>query len=135
MRKYLAALVVAIAACSSVNDLTYVFQADVRPLSAAPAQVVVDSARTPVAGVVVVGGGVVTPCWNDVVRLDGSKSGLNLDVQIEWTLQQPCTDVRTRHHSYLGVFSQLRPATYHVRVVDATGAAPAVRVDSSLVVR
>jgi hypothetical protein len=136
MRMYLAALAIAVAACASVNDLTYVFQAQVQPLDAPPATAPVDSARTPLAGVVVVGGGLTTPCWNDQVRVEGAKSGLNLDVQIERTAQQPCTDARTRHHNYLGVYSQLRPDNYHVRVVDVTGGgAPVVRIDSTLTVR
>ena len=137
MRKYLAglALALALAACSSVNDLTYIFQAQVQPLNAPPATAAVDSARSPVAGVVIVGGGLTTPCWNDVVRLDGAKSGLNLNVQIERTAQTPCTDARTRHHVYLGVYSQLRPDSYRVRVTDVTGGAPVVRTDTSLVVR
>ena len=133
MKKYLAAvLALSLAACAGISDSSFRFQGQVLNLNEAPATPPALQVENIASGVLAISGGTTTPCWNDVVRLDGNKNGSTLEMIIDRVAQNPCTDARTRHHAYLGVFSSMRLGTYTVRVVDATGASPVVLVETTV---
>ncbi|HEU4454527.1 MAG TPA: hypothetical protein VFR81_15775 [Longimicrobium sp.] len=133
MKTYLAALtVLALGACVGPSDAGWRFTGQVQNLTTAPAATPIIELENVASGAVAITGGVMTECWNDGVTLDGDRSGTTLTMTIERVAQTSCTDERTRHHLYLGIFSQLRSGEYTFRVINAMGDAPVVELETTL---
>jgi len=136
MKTYLVALsALVLGACSGVSDSTWFFQGQVNNLNTTPAAAPEMEIEVIASGAVAITGGVTTECWVDGVTLDGDRSGGTLTMTIERIAQEPCTDARTRHHTYLGIFSGLRPRDYTFRVINAMSGTPVVELETILEVK
>jgi hypothetical protein len=134
MKTYLVALSAALVlgGCAGVSDSSWFFQGQVTNLSTAPAEIPEIEMEVVASGAVAITGGVTTECWVDGVTLDGDRAGSTLTMTIERIAQEPCTDARTRHHTYLAVFSGLRPRDYTFRVINAMNGTPVVELETIL---
>lgn len=119
MKSVLAGLaILALVACNAPTDATWSFRGRVDTFTEPPAEMPDPQVVVLAPGVLTVQGFVTTPCWNDLVRLDGDRSGDNLTVTIDRRPEQPCTDTRVRTHKYIATFAALNATTFTVTVVN-----------------
>jgi hypothetical protein len=136
MRTLVAAVaVLALSGCLDPSGTNYRFQGQVQNLNAAPNPPTPVEVENLAAGALSITGGATTPCWEEGVTVDGDKSGRTLTVTVDRTVRNPCNDQRTRHHIFIGIFSNLRPGTYTVRVIDETTDASVVMLDTNVQVQ